>query len=409
MAAGADEGPGGGVSDPPAAGRQTERTEAGAEAEPSSSQPSPGFCVLDQVQCDSPAPLVPPVTPVTPVTHTPLSAHLQVTTPVLDLSVQKSRIALRNRRARRPQAPRDLVQKPSLVPPAAATPPQPADPRDGHRGTVSPRPGGLGAIGVRLPGLGGGVPALRKTERGERAREGAEGGGGPPEQAGGAEPSADSAGGGGKHSGGAPTQEVRSKWTPRGGVAGIGVRLPGLGAGLPVLRKTGRGPEEGGGRGERPPGQAGEAEPTPASRAGEGRDYGAAPQQEVRPTRTPPGGVAAIGVRLPGLGAGLPVLRKTGRGERLRGGEERGGSPSQETRQGEPGTGSGAGGGTHFEAAPRQEVKAQRAGETGVRVPGTAARHTFFIQHAGETGEGGTEDSRSRRRPSSLSRRHTHT
>ncbi|XP_051790489.1 uncharacterized protein si:ch211-136m16.8 isoform X2 [Erpetoichthys calabaricus] len=69
---------------------------------------------------------------------------------LLDLSVQKSRIALRNKQCRPPQDPKKILKKPSLDPSPVKL----------------PRPGGIGGVPLpfMLPGLGAGPPVLRKRE-----------------------------------------------------------------------------------------------------------------------------------------------------------------------------------------------------------------------------------------------------
>ncbi|XP_039620907.1 uncharacterized protein si:ch211-136m16.8 isoform X2 [Polypterus senegalus] len=69
---------------------------------------------------------------------------------LLDLSVQKSRIALRNKQCRPPQDPKEILKKPSLDPSPVKL----------------PRPEGIGGVPLpfMLPGLGAGPPVLRKRE-----------------------------------------------------------------------------------------------------------------------------------------------------------------------------------------------------------------------------------------------------
>ncbi|XP_067285291.1 myb-like protein X isoform X2 [Pseudorasbora parva] len=84
----------------------------------------------------------------------------------LDFTVQKSRIAVKNPLVRPPKDPRKLLYMVSVEP----LPPQP--PACAQKAAVStPSKGG---IGFKLPGLGAGLPALRKTEFGKKAREGGE-------------------------------------------------------------------------------------------------------------------------------------------------------------------------------------------------------------------------------------------
>ncbi|CAL8259346.1 unnamed protein product [Arctogadus glacialis] len=78
---------------------------------------------------------------------------------VLDLTVQKYRILVKNPSTRRPTDPRALLQMPSLeAAPSHRSNTQQALPLAG-------RPmGGIG-VGIKLPGFGGGFPALKKTQR----------------------------------------------------------------------------------------------------------------------------------------------------------------------------------------------------------------------------------------------------
>ncbi|XP_056102008.1 uncharacterized protein si:ch211-136m16.8 [Rhinichthys klamathensis goyatoka] len=77
----------------------------------------------------------------------------------LDFSVQKSRIAVKNPLVRPPKDPRKLLYKISL---------EPRLPQPPACEVSAPSKGG---IGFKLPGLGAGMPALRKTEFGKKARE----------------------------------------------------------------------------------------------------------------------------------------------------------------------------------------------------------------------------------------------
>ncbi|XP_072228969.1 uncharacterized protein [Leuresthes tenuis] len=80
----------------------------------------------------------------------------EVDAPVLDFTVQRSRIAVKNPRIRPPTNPRSLLHMPSV------------DPSPSSRGPVKVLAGvplgGLG-IGIKLPGLGAGFPVLKKTQR----------------------------------------------------------------------------------------------------------------------------------------------------------------------------------------------------------------------------------------------------
>ncbi|XP_032430319.1 titin homolog isoform X2 [Xiphophorus hellerii] len=80
----------------------------------------------------------------------------EVDAAMLDFAVQKSRIAVKNPRARPPTDPRSLIHKPSVDP-------TPSLPVPGKVPVGVPL-GGLG-IGIKLPGIGAGFPVLKKTQR----------------------------------------------------------------------------------------------------------------------------------------------------------------------------------------------------------------------------------------------------
>ncbi|KAL7870061.1 hypothetical protein AOLI_G00140490 [Acnodon oligacanthus] len=86
----------------------------------------------------------------------------------LDCTVQKSKIAVKNPHIRPPKDPRTLINMPSVEPLAPARPPQPGPLRKPH-GEVLATPQKV--IGFKLPGLGAGFPALRKTEAGKKMRD----------------------------------------------------------------------------------------------------------------------------------------------------------------------------------------------------------------------------------------------
>ncbi|XP_018605332.1 trichohyalin isoform X2 [Scleropages formosus] len=87
---------------------------------------------------------------------------LQVDAPSLDFTAQKSRIALKNHLVRPPKDPRILLQKASVIPIHSA-PPQ----EEGfNTKPVMMKVGGGGVMGIKLPGFGGGIPALKKKEKG---------------------------------------------------------------------------------------------------------------------------------------------------------------------------------------------------------------------------------------------------
>ncbi|XP_017550629.1 titin [Pygocentrus nattereri] len=86
----------------------------------------------------------------------------------LDCTVQKSKIAVKNPHVRPPKDPRTLINMPSVEPLAPARPPQPGPLRRTHGEAVAtPQK----VIGFKLPGLGAGFPALRKTEAGKKMRD----------------------------------------------------------------------------------------------------------------------------------------------------------------------------------------------------------------------------------------------
>ncbi|XP_042363892.1 uncharacterized protein si:ch211-136m16.8 [Plectropomus leopardus] len=82
--------------------------------------------------------------------------QMEVDAFVLDFTVQRSRIAIKNPRVRPPKDPRSLLHMPSLDP----TPSSPLP----VKAPVGMPLGGLG-IGIKLPGLGAGFPVLKKTQR----------------------------------------------------------------------------------------------------------------------------------------------------------------------------------------------------------------------------------------------------
>ncbi|KAK5607179.1 hypothetical protein CRENBAI_006456 [Crenichthys baileyi] len=80
----------------------------------------------------------------------------EVDGPMFDFAMQRSRIAVKNRRARPPTDPRSLINKPSVDP----TPPSHVP----GKVPLGVPLGGLG-MGIKLPGLGAGFPVLKKTQR----------------------------------------------------------------------------------------------------------------------------------------------------------------------------------------------------------------------------------------------------
>ncbi|KAG9267401.1 hypothetical protein AMEX_G18236 [Astyanax mexicanus] len=89
----------------------------------------------------------------------------------LDCTVQKSKIAVKNPHVRPPKDPRTLINKASVEPLAPTRPLQPSPLRKVQgEGLIIPQKGVQG-IGFKLPGLGAGFPALRKTDAGRKIRD----------------------------------------------------------------------------------------------------------------------------------------------------------------------------------------------------------------------------------------------
>ncbi|XP_072523892.1 uncharacterized protein [Salminus brasiliensis] len=87
----------------------------------------------------------------------------------LDCTVQKSKIAVKNPLVRPPKDPRTLINKASVEPLAPTRPSQPSPLRKVQAEGISvPQ---KGVIGFKLPGLGAGFPALKKTDAGRKIRE----------------------------------------------------------------------------------------------------------------------------------------------------------------------------------------------------------------------------------------------
>ncbi|MCJ8738266.1 hypothetical protein PDJAM_G00033630 [Pangasius djambal] len=88
----------------------------------------------------------------------------------LDFTVQKSKIAVKNPLVRPPKDPRTLINMASVEP---LTPPHPSQPSFLKKSHLEgPSVPSKGVIGFKLPGLGAGFPALRKTEAGRKIRDG---------------------------------------------------------------------------------------------------------------------------------------------------------------------------------------------------------------------------------------------
>ncbi|XP_048871760.1 trichohyalin isoform X3 [Brienomyrus brachyistius] len=208
--------------------------------------------------------------------------NLQLDSPSLDFTAQKFRIALKNRHTRAPKDPRILLHISSLSPTSA--PPK----LDEETATkpVGIKVGGAGMMGFKLPGIGAGFPVLKKTE-GRVEEKGEEGSGqmimkaptpnlGPDDR----EPAA------------------TKKWA----AGSVGVMLPGLGPGMPALRKTDKGVK------------LIEKTTDDATVSHGKRDTSSGGGAERNREESKEKGVK-------GFGAGFPVLRKTGMGNKLRGEE----------------------------------------------------------------------------------------
>lgn len=96
--------------------------------------------------------------------------QLQSGASILDFTAQKSRICIKSPHVRPPRHPRSLLLMPSLEP----CPPKPS-PRTQARALAGGGPmAGVGGIGIKLPGLGGGFPVLRPTKTGVKREDNTE-------------------------------------------------------------------------------------------------------------------------------------------------------------------------------------------------------------------------------------------
>ncbi|XP_066521045.1 early endosome antigen 1 [Hoplias malabaricus] len=86
----------------------------------------------------------------------------------LDCTVQKSKIAVKNPHVRPPKDPRTLINMVSVEP---LVPTCPLQPRPLRKGPGERLPVPQKVIGFKLPGLGPGLPVLRKTEAGKKMRD----------------------------------------------------------------------------------------------------------------------------------------------------------------------------------------------------------------------------------------------
>ncbi|XP_028820716.1 uncharacterized protein LOC114770939 [Denticeps clupeoides] len=98
---------------------------------------------------------------------------LQVEASTLDFTFQRSRIAVKNPNVRPPKDPRTLLKIPSLLPSPKAEereePPSCSPEKKDQGPGVVVR--GVKVVGFQLPGLGGGLPVLRKTNVAPRVKE----------------------------------------------------------------------------------------------------------------------------------------------------------------------------------------------------------------------------------------------
>ncbi|KAJ8245866.1 hypothetical protein GJAV_G00261150 [Gymnothorax javanicus] len=203
---------------------------------------------------------------------------IELHAPCLDFAAQKSRMALKNIHSRPPSNYRTLLHAPSL---------QPTDSKlqceQPNKASVSIHQGGPMITGFKLPGLGREFPALRKTRRTERERDGVA-----------AEPTPDT------------TETLKSEREEVGGakvmgLGAIGVKLPGFGAEFPGLRKTDRGLKL--------------REQTPEKSINS--------QKISSESSDATDSASAKGIALPAVKlTGFPVLRRTERGARIREGED---------------------------------------------------------------------------------------
>ncbi|XP_064180594.1 trichohyalin isoform X1 [Anguilla rostrata] len=206
-------------------------------------------------------------------------------TPSLDFTAQKSRIALKNAHSRPPRNPRSLLNTPSLLP----TPSELQQPEKLNVVPMVVKQGGPVISGFKLPGMGGGFPALKRTHRGVREGEGVTAECVYPKNS--QAPDA--------------TKTLKSdrEEVVGGKVVGmgvIGVKLPGFTGEFPGLRKTERGAKV--------------REQTPEKNP---------PSQNNSTERSDRTGTDSItGVKQMGFGSGFTLLRKTERGVRIREGED---------------------------------------------------------------------------------------
>ncbi|XP_064180595.1 trichohyalin isoform X2 [Anguilla rostrata] len=205
-------------------------------------------------------------------------------TPSLDFTAQKSRIALKNAHSRPPRNPRSLLNTPSLLP----TPSELQQPEKLNVVPMVVKQGGPVISGFKLPGMGGGFPALKRTHRGVREGEGVTAECVYPKNS--QAPDA--------------TKTLKSdrEEVVGGKVVGmgvIGVKLPGFTGEFPGLRKTERGAKVRETPEKNPPSQNNSTE---------------------RSDRT--GTDSITGVKQMGFGSGFTLLRKTERGVRIREGED---------------------------------------------------------------------------------------
>nr|XP_023652281.1 myb-like protein X isoform X1 [Paramormyrops kingsleyae] len=218
--------------------------------------------------------------------------NLQLDSPSLDFTAQKSRIALKNRHIRAPKDPRILLQIPSLSPTSAP----PTLDEEAATKPAGIKVGGVEMMRFKLPGIGAGFPVLKKTERRveERGEEGT-----------------------GQMTIKAPTpnlgpEDREPAGTKKWAAGSVGVKLPGFGPGMPALRKTDKGVkliEKTTDDATVSPGKCDTSSGGGAERNGE---------------ESKEKGIKSVGpstIKLPSFGAGFPMLRKTERGSKMRGEE----------------------------------------------------------------------------------------
>ncbi|KAJ8284267.1 hypothetical protein COCON_G00031170 [Conger conger] len=207
---------------------------------------------------------------------------IELHSPSLDFTAQKSRISLKNAHSRPPRNPRALLHKQSLLP----TPSKLQQSRQLKIVPMAVKQGGPIIKGFKLPGIGGEFPSLKKTDRGVREKE--EG-----------------------FTAEAPdaTKMLTSeRQDVVGGKAvamgGIGVKLPGFSAEFPGLRKTERGVK-----------MREQAPENTTSHDNSSERHDSTGTDSIK-------GITVPAFKLTGFSSGFPALRKTNRGVKIREGED---------------------------------------------------------------------------------------